>query len=115
MRRSLHGLRCGRLAPWSGVLALLLVLPTISCSESANDRARRAAARARAEASTRESETVRRVTTPQDPHRILYHAPDDLSDSSARLTNAPIVGIEKVPQPTEPTAHSGPPPVKPPR
>jgi hypothetical protein len=115
MRRNLHGLRCDRLAPWSGVLALVLVLPTISCSESASDRARKAAARVHTEASTRESETVRRVTTPQDPHRILYHAPDDLSDSSARLTNAAIVGLEKVPQPTEPAVHSGPPPVKPPR
>jgi hypothetical protein len=39
--------------------------------------------------------------SPQDPHRILYHAPTALSDTSARLTNARIVGIEKVPQPAE--------------
>jgi hypothetical protein len=114
-RHSLHGLPRRWPARWSGVLALVLVLPTTSCSESANDRARRADSRARTQASTRESETVRRVTTPQDPHRILYHAPDDLSDSNARLTNAPIVGIAKVPQPTEPAVHSGSPPVKPPR
>jgi hypothetical protein len=115
MRRSLHGPSRRWLAEWSGVLALVLVLLTTSCSESANDRARNAASRARAQASTRESETVQRVTTPQDSHRILYHSPDDLSDTNARLTNAPIVGIAKAPQPTEPVVHSGPPPVKPPR
>jgi len=105
--------RPGRgLAVWS--CALALVLAAASCMESANDRARRAAARARDQASIRESEEVRRVTTPQDPHRILYHAPTDLSDTNARLTNAAIVGIDKVPEPTEPSAHSAPPPVKPP-
>src|SRR3569623_1463500 len=93
--------------------SILLLLEVFSCKESANDRARKAALRARAEASTRESEVVQRVTTPQDPHRIVYHAPDDLSDTSARLTNAPIVGIEKKPQPTEPSVHSGPPPETP--
>ena len=97
------------------MLALVLALPVASCRESANDRAREAAARARAAASTRESETVQRAMSPQDPHRIVYHAPTDLSDTNARLTNAPIVGIEKVPEPTEPAVHSGPPPVKPPR
>lgn len=100
---------------WASVLAFVLAVRASSCRESASDRARKAAARSREEASARESETVRRAATPQDPHRILYHAPTDLSDTNARLTNAPIVGIEKVPQPTEPAAHSGPPPVKPPR
>jgi hypothetical protein len=115
MRRSVH--RESRRWPmvWAGVLAVAFVLPLTSCRESANDRARKAASRAREQASTRESETVRRVTTSQDPHRIVYHAPDDLSDTNARLTNAAIVGIEKVPEPTEPSVHSGPPPVKPPR
>ncbi len=80
---------------------LLLLLAASSCTESANDRARKAESRARAEASTRESEVVQRVTTPQDPHRLIYHAPTDLSDTTARLTNAPIAGIEKVPQPAE--------------
>jgi hypothetical protein len=115
MRRSPRGLPRGGLLRWSSVLALVLVLPAASCRESANARARKAATRAREQASTRESEAVQRATTPQDPHRILYHAPDDLSDTSARLTNAPIVGIEKVPRPTEPAAHSGSPRVKAPR
>ena len=96
-------------------LSVLLLLAVVSCRESATDRARKATLRARAEASTRESEIVQRVTSPQDPHRLVYHAPDDLSDTSARLTNAPIVGIEKMPQPTEPAVHSGPPPEKKPR
>jgi hypothetical protein len=96
-------------------LSVLLLLAVVSCRESATDRARKATLRARAEASTRESEVVQRVTSPQDPHRLVYHAPDDLSDTSARLTNAPIVGIEKMPQPTEPAVHSGPPPEKKPR
>jgi hypothetical protein len=86
-----------------------------ACSQSADDRAQRAERRVRSLASTRESETVKRVTAPDDPHRLVYHAPDDLSDSSARRTNATIVGLTKVPQPTEPAVHSGPPPVKPPQ
>jgi hypothetical protein len=114
-QRRLHrGARHG-LVSWTSVLVLVLMLSVTSCRESANDRARKAASRAREQASIRESETVHRVTTPQDPHRILYHAPTDLSDTNARLTNAPIVGIEKVPEPTEPAVHSGAPPVKPPR
>ena len=96
-------------------LSVLLLLAVVSCRESATDRARKATLRARAEASTRESEVVQRVTSPQDPHRLVYHAPDDLSDTSARLTNAPIVGIERMPQPTEPAVHSGSPPEKKPR
>jgi hypothetical protein len=87
------------LVTWPG--AFLLLLAALSCTESANDRARKAELRARAEASTRESEVVQRAISPQDPHRILYHAPTDLSDTSARLTDARIVGIEKVPQPAE--------------
>ena len=106
MRSSVDRMRVTR-------LSVLLLLAVFSCRESANDRARKANLRARAEASTRESEVVRRVTAPQDPHRLVYHAPTDLSDTSARLTNAPIVGIEKMPQPTEPAVHSGPAPEKP--
>jgi hypothetical protein len=109
MRDRVHHVR----ETWPSVLLLLLAVSVSSCRESANDRARKATLRARAEASTRESEVVRRVTTPEDPHRLVYHAPTDLSATSARLTNAPIVGIEKVPQPTEPSVHSGPPPAKP--
>ena len=89
-------------------LSVLLLLAVLSCRESATDRARKATLRASAEASTRESEVVQRVTTPQDPHRLVYHAPTDLSDTSARLSNAPIVGTERKPQPTEPAVHSGP-------
>jgi hypothetical protein len=95
--------------------ALVLLLAASSCSESADDRARHAALRVRTQASTRESETVQRATTPQDAHRILYHAPTDLSDTSARLTNAPIAGIEKTSQPMKPTGHSDSPPARPPR
>jgi hypothetical protein len=94
---------------------LVLLLATSSCRESADDRARHAALRVRTEASTRESETVQRVTTPQDARRILYHAPTDLSATNARLTNAPIAGIEKTSQPIQPTEHSGSSPAKPPR
>ena len=90
------------------------MLATAACVQSEHDRERSAALRVREQAITRESETFARVTTPQDPHRVLYHPPTDLSDTNARLTNAAIVGIAKVPQPTEPSVHSGPPPVKPP-
>jgi hypothetical protein len=101
-----------RFVTWPSVLVLGLAA---SCSESANDRAREAASRAREAASTRESETVQRASTPGDPHRILYHAPTDLSDSSERATNAAIVGIQQVPKPPQPPAHAGSPPAKPPR
>jgi hypothetical protein len=97
--------------PWLA----LAILEMASCAQSADDRARKAGLRAREQSSTRESETVRRAMSPHDPHRLLYHAPDDLSDSSARETRAAIVGIEKVPQPTKPAVHSGSPPLKPPR
>jgi ABC-type Fe3+-hydroxamate transport system substrate-binding protein len=90
-----------------------LMVAAAGCTQSAGERARKTAAREREEASTRESEMVRRVSTPQDPHRILYEAPDGLSDSNAIRTNATIVGVNKVPQPTEPAVQSGPPPVKP--
>jgi hypothetical protein len=102
-----------RLALSSSAFALVVVAS--ACSQSASDRARKAALRARDEASARESETVQRLATPQDPHRILYHAPTDLSYANAQRTGAAIVGIDKVPQPTEPPVHSGAPPVKPPR
>jgi len=98
MRDRWHRMR----VTWPGVLLLLLGVSVSSCRESAYDRARKAESRARTEASTRESEVVQRVMTPQDPHRLVYHAPTDLSDTNARLTNAPIAGIEKVPQPVEP-------------
>jgi len=94
--------------------ACALMLAAAACVQSERDRERKAALRVREQATTRQSETVERVRTPQDPHRILYHAPTDLSDTNARATNAAIVGIEKVPQPTEPSVHSGQPPVKPP-
>ena len=90
-----------------------LVLVAASCAQSANDRARKAELRAREEASVRASETVQHAAAPQDPHRLLYHAPDDLSIASARRTGAMIVGIDTLPQPTEPSVHSGAPPEKP--
>jgi hypothetical protein len=102
-----------RAVAWPSVL--VMVLAASSCMESANERAQEAASRARTQASTRESETVQRASTPGDPHRILYHAPTDLSETSARATNAAIVGIQHQPQPTEQSADSGSGRVKPPR
>lgn len=101
-----------RRVPWA--CACVLLFAAAACVQSEGDRERKAALRVREQASTRASETVERVSTPQDPHRILYHPPTDLSDTNARLTNAAIVGIAKAPQPTEPTVQSAPPPVKPP-
>jgi len=99
----------------SRACACALMLAAVACVQSEHDREQKAALRVREQAATRESEPVQRVTTPPDPHRILYHAPTDLSDTNARMTNAAIVGIEKMPKPTEPAKHSEPPPVKPPR
>ena len=98
------------LARWSFALALIAV--AASCAQSAEDRAQRAALRVKEQATTRESEEVRRLATPQIPQRILYHAPTDLSDSNAVKMNATIVGENRVPQPTEPAVHSGAPPEK---
>ena len=97
-------------AVWFRALALMLVAS--SCVQSADDRARAASLRARDEASTRESEVVKRVSTPPDPHRILYHATTDLSDSNARRTGATIVGLEQVPPRAEPLTHLDSAPVK---
>jgi Flp pilus assembly protein TadB len=100
-----------RLVVCSGALALMVA--AAACTQSAESRERTAARRARDEASTRESETVRRASTPHVPNRLIYDAPTSLSDSNARRTGATIVGVEKELQPTEPSVHSGPPPVKP--
>ncbi len=98
---------------WPSVL--VMVLAASSCRESAHERAQKAALRARAEAGTRESETVQRASTPGDAQRILYHAPTDLSETNARATNAAIVGIQQVQQPAESSADTGPRRGKPPR
>jgi hypothetical protein len=100
-----------RLVACTGALALTIA--AAACAQSADSRERNAAQRARDEASTRASETVRRASTPQVPNRLLYDAPTSLSDSNARRTRATIVGLDKLPQPTEPATQSGPPPVKP--
>jgi hypothetical protein len=92
-----------------------MILAASSCRESADDRSREMASRVREHASTRESETVQRASTPGDPHRILYHAPTDLSETSARATNAAIVGIRQAPEPAQRPADSSASRVKPPR
>jgi len=102
-----------RLVAWPCALALMLAAS--ACAQSEDDRARAAALRAREEASTRESEVVARVSTPRDPHRILYHAPTDLSDTSAKRTGATIEGLAKAPQATKPAPRGGSPPPTPPR
>jgi hypothetical protein len=100
-----------RLVVCSGALVLLVAVS--ACAQSAESRERTAARRAREEASTRASETVRRASTPQLPDRLIYDKPTSLSDSNARRTGATIVGVDTLPQPTEPAVHSGSPPVKP--
>jgi 8-oxo-dGTP pyrophosphatase MutT (NUDIX family) len=96
-----------------GAGALALMVAAAACSQSVESRERTAARRAREEAGTRASETVRRAETPQTPTRLIYAKPTSLSDSNARRMGATIVGVDTVPQPTEPSVHSGPPPVKP--
>jgi hypothetical protein len=93
--------------------ALLLTVAAVSCDQSAASRERTATRREREEASTRASETVRRAATPQLPNRIIYDPPTSLSDSNARRTGAMIMGVDTLPQPTEPAVHSGAPPEKP--
>lgn len=102
-----------RLVVCAGALALTVV--AAACAQSAESRARTAARRARDESSTRASETVLRAAAPLAPNRLVYDKPTSLSDSNARLTKATIVGVDTLPQPTEPATHSGPPPVKPQR
>jgi hypothetical protein len=94
-----------------GALALMVV--AAACAQSEVSRERTAARRARDEASIRASETVRRAATPQSPNRLIYDKPTGLSDTNARRTGATIVGLDTEPQPTEPSVHSGPPPVRP--
>jgi hypothetical protein len=94
--------------------ALVLMVAAASCAQSAESRDRTAARREREEASTRASETVRRAATPQAPDRLIYDKPTSLSDSNARRTGAMIMGVDTLPQPTEPAVHSGAPPEKPP-
>ncbi|MDB4911473.1 MAG: hypothetical protein JWO39_2296 [Gemmatimonadetes bacterium] len=100
-----------KLVAYAGAVALTIALA--GCAQSAESRQRTAVRRERDEASTRASETVQRLATPQAPNRLIYDKPTSLSDSNARLTKATIVGVDKLPQPTEPATQSGPPPVKP--
>jgi hypothetical protein len=95
--------------------AFAFLIAAAACAQSADSRERTAAQRARDQASTRASEIVQRAATPRVPNRLLYDAPTSLSDSNARRTGATIVGVNKLPQPTEPSTHSGPPPVRPQR
>jgi hypothetical protein len=71
------------------VATLVLVAIAMGCTQSAEDHARSAAARASAEEIVRESATVQRLMTPQDSGRILYDAPTDLSDTSTRAVSRP--------------------------
>jgi triphosphoribosyl-dephospho-CoA synthetase len=98
---------------WASVVVLALIAS--ACGESANERAHEAALRVRAQAGTRESESVPRASTPADAHRILYHAPTDLSETSARATNAAIYGLQQLPPSAKSSADAGAPRVAPPR
>jgi Tfp pilus assembly protein PilX len=98
---------------WASLV--VMALTASACRESANERAHAAALRVRAEAGTRESETVQRASTPADAHRILYHAPTDLSETSARATNAAIYGLQQLPPSAKSSADAGAPRVAPPR
>jgi hypothetical protein len=66
----------------SRMMVALVVCGSLgACRQSAEDRARHAAARAHEELSVRHEATVGRLTSPQDSGRILYDAPSDLSAS----------------------------------
>ncbi len=62
----------------------IVTIGALGCGQSADARARSAAARAQREGAVRQSATVQRDETPRDSFRILYTAPPPLADSSAR-------------------------------
>jgi len=66
--------------------ALAMLDGAIGCRQSADARARNAAARAQNEEAVRQSATVQRLATPADAERILYTAPPSLADSNTRAT-----------------------------
>jgi hypothetical protein len=70
-------------------IALAILGGAIGCRQSAEARARNAAARAQSESAVRQSATVQRLATPTDSGRILYTAPPSLADSSARAAPPP--------------------------
>ena len=98
MRRDL-GMLCVALATMAGVTG---------CRQSEDNRERLARVRAQHEAVVRETETVHRLATPQDSGRIVYDPPPDLSLTNLIRTQAPIVGLAKPLQPSEPARQPGP-------
>src|SRR5450432_3721274 len=77
-----------------GLIALVMSGAAAGCRQSADDRARHAAERAREEAIERETPTVGRVTIPRDSGRLLYDAPPDLSATSPGRQGVAINGVD---------------------
>ena len=98
MRRDL-GMMCA---------ALATIVGATGCRQSEDARVRHARLRAQREAVVREAETVKRLATPQDSGYIIYDPPPDLSLANLRRTQAPIVGLAKPLQPSEPARQPGP-------
>jgi hypothetical protein len=90
-------------------LALASIGGATGCRQSEDNRVRLERMRARREAIVRETELVQRTATPPGPARIVYSPPPDLSEANLVRTHAPIVGLEKTPQASEPAQHSAPP------
>jgi hypothetical protein len=72
------------------------------CSQREDARVQRAELRERREGVVRATELAKRVATPQDTGRIIYDPPPSLSLDNLTRTKAPIVGLAKPLQPSEP-------------
>jgi hypothetical protein len=90
-------------------VALAMIVATTGCKRSGDDRTRLAQVRAQEEAVVRETDEVKRLATPQDSGHIIYDPPPDLSLQNLTRTKAPIVGLDKPLQPSEPAGPSKPP------
>jgi hypothetical protein len=90
-------------------VALAAIAGATGCTQGEDARVRRAQMRERREGIVRETEMTRRAATPQDSGRIIYDPPPSLSLDNLARTQAPIVGLSKPSQPSEPARQSGPP------
>jgi hypothetical protein len=88
-------------------LALATIGGATGCRRSDDYRVRLERLRAQREAVMRETELVQRTATPPGPARIIYSPPPDLSEANLLRTHAPIVGLEKAPQRSEPAQRPG--------
>ena len=87
---------------------LALIAAASGCRQSETERAQRAQLREQRDGLVRDREVVERLATPREPGRIIYDTTPALSADNLARTRAPIVGLDKPLQASEPARHADP-------